>query len=50
MPKPHGGGVRTLGIRMIVDRAAQKVVARRLEAPVDVMKSAALFLAQEQDA
>src|SRR6187551_2375125 len=35
IPKPHGGGTRTLGIPTISDRVAQTVVARRLEAKVE---------------
>ncbi|MEV3965236.1 group II intron reverse transcriptase/maturase [Nocardia sp. NPDC050193] len=35
IPKPHGGGVRTLGVPTISDRVAQTVVARRLEAKVE---------------
>jgi RNA-directed DNA polymerase len=35
IPKPHGGGTRTLGIPTIADRVAQTVVARRLEAKVE---------------
>ena len=35
IPKPHGGGTRTLGVPTISDRVAQTVVARRLEAKVD---------------
>ncbi len=35
IPKPHGGGVRVLGIPTIADRVAQTVVARRLEARVE---------------
>jgi RNA-directed DNA polymerase len=31
IPKPHGGGVRTLGVPTVADRVAQTVVARRLE-------------------
>jgi group II intron reverse transcriptase/maturase len=30
IPKPHGGGTRTLGIPTVADRIAQTVVARRL--------------------
>jgi RNA-directed DNA polymerase len=32
IPKPHGGGVRTLGVPTIADRVAQTVVAMHLEA------------------
>lgn len=32
IPKPHGGGVRMLGVPTIADRVAQTVVAMRLEA------------------
>ena len=32
VPKPHGGGVRVLGVPTVADRIAQTVVARRLEA------------------
>jgi group II intron reverse transcriptase/maturase len=35
IPKPHGGGVRTLGVPTIADRVAQTVVARRLEREVE---------------
>jgi RNA-directed DNA polymerase len=35
IPKPHGGGVRVLGVPTIGDRIAQTVVARRLEAKVE---------------
>jgi RNA-directed DNA polymerase len=35
IPKPHGGGMRTLGVPTISDRVAQTVVARRLEAKVE---------------
>ena len=35
IPKPHGGGTRTLGIPTISDRVAQTVVARRLELKVE---------------
>jgi group II intron reverse transcriptase/maturase len=35
IPKPHGGGTRTLGIPTVADRVAQTVVARRLEAKVE---------------
>jgi RNA-directed DNA polymerase len=31
IPKPHGGGVRTLGIPTVADRVAQTVVAMELE-------------------
>ena len=31
IPKPHGGGVRTLGVPTIADRVAQTVVAMQLE-------------------
>jgi len=31
IPKPHGGGVRMLGVPTIADRIAQTVVARHLE-------------------
>jgi RNA-directed DNA polymerase len=31
IPKPHGGGVRTLGVPTIADRVAQTVAAMRLE-------------------
>jgi RNA-directed DNA polymerase len=33
--KPHGGGVRVLGVPTVADRIAQTVVARRLEAKVE---------------
>jgi group II intron reverse transcriptase/maturase len=32
IPKPHGGGTRTLGVPTVADRIAQTVVALRLEA------------------
>ena len=35
IPKPHGGGTRTLGVPTIADRVAQTVVAKRLEAKVE---------------
>ena len=35
IPKPHGGGMRVLGVPTIADRVAQTVVARRLEAKVE---------------
>ncbi|WP_427006390.1 reverse transcriptase domain-containing protein [Pseudarthrobacter sp. H2] len=35
IPKPDGGGVRTLGIPTVADRIAQPVVARHLEAKVE---------------
>jgi RNA-directed DNA polymerase len=35
IPKPHGGGMRILGVPTIADRVAQTVVARRLEAKVE---------------
>lgn len=35
IPKPHGAGIRTLGVPTIADRVAQTVVARRLEARVE---------------
>ena len=35
IPKPHGGGTRTLGIPTVADRVAQTVVARHLEAKVE---------------
>jgi RNA-directed DNA polymerase len=35
IPKPHGGGVRVLGIPTVADRVAQTVAARRLEARVE---------------
>ena len=35
VPKPHGGGVRILGVPTVGDRVAQTVVARRLEARVE---------------
>jgi group II intron reverse transcriptase/maturase len=35
VPKPHGGGVRVLGVPTVADRIAQTVVARRLEAKVE---------------
>jgi RNA-directed DNA polymerase len=35
IPKPHGGGVRVLGIPTVADRVAQTVVARRLGARVE---------------
>ncbi|MCK9898065.1 reverse transcriptase domain-containing protein, partial [Frankia sp. AgB32] len=31
IPKPHGGGTRTLGVPTVADRIAQTVVARHLE-------------------
>ena len=35
IPKPHGGGVRMLGVPTIADRVAQTVVARHLEERAD---------------
>jgi len=35
IPKPHGGGIRTLGIPTVADRIVQTVVARHLEAKVE---------------
>jgi len=35
IPKPHGGGVRVLGVPTVADRVAQTVVARRIEAKVE---------------
>jgi RNA-directed DNA polymerase len=35
VPKPHGGGVRVLGVPTVADRVAQTVAARRLEAKVE---------------
>ena len=35
VPKPHGGGVRVLGVPTVADRIAQTVVARRLEVKVE---------------
>ena len=35
IPKPHGGGVRVLGVPTIADRVAQTVVARQLEERAD---------------
>lgn len=35
IPKPHGGGTRTLGVPTVADRVAQTVVAMHLEARVD---------------
>jgi len=35
IPKPHGGGVRTLGVPTIADRIAQSVVAMYLEPVVE---------------
>src|SRR5207247_8832774 len=35
VPKPHGGGVRLLGVPTVADRVAQTVVARRLEGKVE---------------
>ncbi|BCB83155.1 RNA-dependent RNA polymerase family protein [Phytohabitans suffuscus] len=43
IPKPHGGGVRVLGVPTVADRIAQTVVATRLEASVT---SAAARIAQ----
>ncbi len=33
IPKPHGGGMRVLGVPTVADRVAQTVVARRLRPP-----------------
>src|SRR6478672_3824202 len=35
IPKPHGDGVRILGVPTVADRVAQTVVARRLELKVE---------------
>ena len=35
--KPHGDGVRTLGVPTVADRVAQTVVARRLEGKVEAI-------------
>ncbi len=35
IPKPHGPGVRVLGVPTVADRIAQTVVARRLEGEVE---------------
>jgi RNA-directed DNA polymerase len=35
IPKPHGGGVRVLGVPTVGDRIAQTVAAKRLEAKVE---------------
>ena len=35
IPKPHGGGVRELGVPSVADRVAQTVVAARLEKAVE---------------
>ena len=35
IPKPHGGGTRTLGVPTVADRIAQTVVAARLEKQVE---------------
>jgi group II intron reverse transcriptase/maturase len=35
IPKPHGDGVRILGVPTVTDRIAQTVAARRLEAKVE---------------
>jgi RNA-directed DNA polymerase len=35
VPKPHGGGVRVLGVPTVADRVAQTVVARRLGREVE---------------
>jgi RNA-directed DNA polymerase len=35
IPKPHGDGVRVLGVPTVADRIAQTVVARRLEGKVE---------------
>ena len=35
IPKPHGGGIRVLGVPTVADRIAQTVVARRLEVKVE---------------
>jgi RNA-directed DNA polymerase len=37
IPKPHGGGIRTLGIPCVADRVAQTVVARHLGVRVEPM-------------
>ena len=35
IPKPHGGGVRLLGVPTVADRVAQTVVAMYLEETVE---------------
>jgi group II intron reverse transcriptase/maturase len=35
IPKPHGDGIRVLGVPTVADRIAQTVVARRLEGKVE---------------
>jgi group II intron reverse transcriptase/maturase len=35
IPRPHGGGVRVLGVPTVADRIAQTVVARRIEAKAE---------------
>ena len=35
IPKPHGGGVRVLGVSTVADRVAQTVVAMQLEERAD---------------
>ena len=35
IPKPHGGGIRVLGVPTVADRIAQTVVAARLEEAVE---------------
>ena len=35
IPKPHGGGTRTLGVPTVADRVAQTVVARHLEGKLE---------------
>src|SRR3954467_3817778 len=35
IPKPHGGGTRTLGVPTVADRVEQTVVARHLEEKVE---------------
>ena len=35
IPKPHGGGVRVLGVPTVADRVAQTVVAARIETKVE---------------
>ena len=44
IPKPHGGGVRTLGVPTIADRVAQTVLAMHLEQRADPVSAGLLWL------
>ena len=48
IPKPHGGGVRMLGVPTIADRVAQTIVAMHLEQRADHGYTRLLWLPAEQ--